>query len=131
MDQSILTSIKKLLGIDASYSVFDTDIVIFINSAFSILHQIGAAPSNAFRITGDTEKWSDFIDDVGNVDMVRSYVYLKVRLVFDPPTTSFAIAAFENQIKELESRLNMLELNFDPSALDYQNEVEDEETEKG
>lgn len=131
MDQSILTSIKKLLGIDASYSVFDTDIVIFINSAFSILHQIGAAPSNAFRITGDTEKWSDFIDDVGNVDMVRSYVYLKVRLVFDPPTTSFAITAFENQIKELESRLNMLELNFDPSALDYQNEVEDEETEKG
>jgi hypothetical protein len=119
MDQSILDSIKKLLGLDSGYTAFDTDIIMHINSVFSILHQIGASPVEGFVITDNSSKWEDFIANAMHVEMVKSYMYMKVRLMFDPPTTSFAITAMQEQIKEFEFRLNVLEIQFNPHAFDH------------
>lgn len=120
MAGSILTDIKKLLGIPEDYEVFDQDVIIHINSAFSVLHQVGAAaPEQFFKISDKNKTWAEYIDGVENVEMLKTYVYLKVRLVFDPPTTSFAITAFQEQAKELEVRLNYLELKFNPNAYDH------------
>lgn len=115
-EDSILTSIKKLLGIGATDESFDTDILIHINTVFSVLHNIGAAPPAGFFITGPDEKWSDFLADRANVQMVKTYMYLKVRIVFDPPATSFALTAMEKMAAELEWRLNTMELTFNPAA---------------
>lgn len=110
--ESILDSTKKALGLDKNYDVFDDTIVMHINTVFSMLHQIGASPRTGFTIIGDTEKWSDFIVDVKNVDLVKSYMYLRVRLLFDPPTTSFAIDAMKAQLDMLEWRLSIMEQSF-------------------
>lgn len=106
MEQSILLSTKKNLGIDASYTVFDLDILTHINTAFFNLTQLGVGPAEGFRIEDDTPVWADFFVDDDNIHSVKTYVYLKVRQLFDPPTTSYLIAAFEKQITELEWRLN-------------------------
>lgn len=103
--ESILTSIKKLLGIDAGYPHFDTDLVMHINSVFSILTQMGVGPSDGFLITGVDEVWSSFITDQSCLQLVKSYIYLKVRLLFDPPLSSAAIDSINQQIKEFEFRL--------------------------
>lgn len=104
--ESILTSIKKLLGIDESYKHFDPDLIIHINSVFSILTQMGVGPANGFSITGDGEKWSDFIPDKSNnFSLVKSYVHLKVKLLFDPPLSSAVIESINRQISEFEWRL--------------------------
>lgn len=107
MNESILNSIKKLLGLAESYTEFNTDIKIHINSVFAILQQLGVGPENGFRITGETETWADFIGTETTIDDVKSYVYLKVRLMFDPPTNSSILKANEELIKELEWRLNV------------------------
>ena len=104
---SILVSIKKLLGIAADYTHFDPDIIMHINSAFSILTQLGVGPPEGFRIEDNTKTWNDFIGDVTRIDAVKSYVYLKVSLMFDPPTSSAVLSAKERQISELEWRLNV------------------------
>lgn len=106
MSQSILTSTKKILGIAESYTVFDLDIITHINSAFSTLTQLGVGPANGFMIESAEETWEDFIVDDLQYNSVKSYMFLKVKQLFDPPTTSFLIAAFEKQIQELEWRLN-------------------------
>ena len=108
MDQSILNSTKKILGIAEDYEVFDLDIITHINTAFSTLTQLGVGPAEGFMIEDGTAVWEDFdpIDDHLNYNSVKSYVFLKVRQLFDPPTTSYLIAAVENQIRELEWRLN-------------------------
>lgn len=104
--ESILTSIKKLLGIEAAYKHFDTDLIIHINSVFSILTQLGIGSTSGFSITGDDEKWSDFIiNDQNNFLLVKSYIYLKVKLLFDPPLSSSAVEAINRQISEFEWRL--------------------------
>lgn len=105
---SILTSIKKLLGIDESYTVFDQDIIMHINSAFFILFQLGVGkdPSSPFSISDETQEWTDFID-AGQVDLVKSYIYLKVRLLFDPPQNSALLTAIKEQIAEFEWRANV------------------------
>lgn len=106
MTESILTSIKKLLGIEADYDHFDTDLIMHINSVFSILTQIGVGPANGFAITGPNEKWSDFI--VGNPNsfsLVKSYIHLKVKLLFDPPLSSAVVDSINRQISEFEWRL--------------------------
>lgn len=103
---SILTSIKKLLGLPEEYDVFDTDIIIHINSAFSTLSQLGVGPPDGFFIEDATEQWGMFLGDDQQINSVKTYVYLKVRLLFDPPTTSFAIDSFKKQADELEWRLN-------------------------
>lgn len=104
---SILTSIKKLLGIEAEYTHFDADIMMHINSVFSILTQMGVGPSDGFSITGPDETWSDFLGvlNPNTFSMVKSYVYQKVRLLFDPPLSSAAMDAINRQISEFEWRL--------------------------
>lgn len=106
ISESILTSIKKLLGIEDSYTHFDPDIVMHINSVFAILTQMGVGPSNGFSISGKEETWSAFISERPDVfSMVKSYIYLKVRLLFDPPLSSAAIESINRQISEFEWRL--------------------------
>lgn len=106
ISESILISIKKLLGIDESYTHFDPDIIIHINSVFSILTQMGVGPANGFSISGKDEVWSGFIQDKPNIfSLVKSYVYMKVRLLFDPPLSSAAIESINRQISEFEWRL--------------------------
>lgn len=104
--QSILISTKKLLGMTADYTDFDADILMDINSVFSILKQLGVGPKSGFSITGDSETWADFLPN-GNIEMVKTYMYLKVRLMFDPPVNSYLIESINRQIAELEWRMNV------------------------
>ena len=105
---SILTSIKKLLGIAEEYEHFDPDIIMHINSVFMTLTQLGVGPSEGFYIEDDEAIWSDFITDPSKLQAVKTYVYLKVRLVFDSSSLGSAtLAAYERQIQELEWRLNV------------------------
>ena len=106
--ESILTSIKKLLGIAEEYTQFDNDIIMHINSVFMTLTQLGVGPSEGFSIEDDSAYWSDFIPDLNKLQAVKTYIYLKVRLVFDPTSLGSAtLAAYERQIQELEWRLNV------------------------
>lgn len=107
MEQSILTSTKKVLGISADYTVFDLDIITHINTAFSTLTQLGVGPAEGFMIEDAEDVWPDFIVEDFQYNSVKSYVFLKVRQLFDPPQTSYLIAATEKQIQELEWRLNV------------------------
>lgn len=108
MEQSILTSTKKILGIAEDYTVFDLDIITHINTAFSTLTQLGVGPVAGFMIDDASEEWDDFfVDDTDyQLNAVKSYVFLRVRQLFDPPSTSYLISATEKQISELEWRLN-------------------------
>ena len=107
MDESILNSIKALLGPDSDYTVFDPDIIIFINGAFSTLTQLGIGPKEGFKITGADETWEDFIGDVLDLESVKTFVYLKVRILFDPPSSSFVLDAMQKECDELAWRLNV------------------------
>lgn len=106
VENSILDSIKKLLQIEPSYDEFDVDIMIHINSVFSTLFQIGVGPQDAaYQITSQANAWSEFIADNIYLNEVKSYIYLRVKRLFDPPETSFAGEAFKEQLKEMEWRL--------------------------
>lgn len=105
--ESILTSIKKLLGIVEEYEHFDGDVIIHINSVFMTLTQLGVGPSKGFSIKDKSAVWEDFTQGKMNIEAVKTYVYLKVRLVFDPPQSSALIEAIKQQIQELEWRLNV------------------------
>jgi hypothetical protein len=109
MEQSILTSTKKILGIAEDYTVFDLDIITHINTAFSTLTQLGVGPADGFMIEDETAVWADFIEDELDFqwNSIKSYVFLKVKQLFDPPTTSYLISATKQQIEELEWRLNV------------------------
>ena len=107
MEESILTSIKKLLGMTKEYTAFDTDVTMHINSVFMTLHQLGVGPETGFRIKDDTTTWSMYITDEENLDAVKTYIYLKVKLVFDPPLSSAVMEANKQMINELEWRLNV------------------------
>ena len=107
MEESILVSIKALLGPDSDYDVVDQDIIIFINSALSTLNQLGVGPKGGFQITGTDETWSDFIGDDTKLNMVKSYIFMKVKLAFDPPSSSFVLSAYEKACEEYEWRLNI------------------------
>lgn len=104
---SILLSVKKLLGIDSEYTQFDQDIIMFINMAFSTLYQLGVGPEEGFMITGESETLQDFIGDNTTLfESVKVYLYLRTKILFDPPTSSYVLEAYKEQIRELESRLN-------------------------
>ena len=107
METSILDSIKKLLGIPSEITEFDTDILIHINSVFSILTQLGVGPSSGFSIEDSSAEWSDFIGDDARLSDVKSFVYLKTRLLFDPPASSAAMDAMNRMASELEWRINV------------------------
>lgn len=116
LEDSILTTTKKLLNVAPENTAFDMEIEIYINSAFAVLQQVGATPPDGFAIDGTTTKWSDFLKDRKNLNMVKSYIGLRVRLIFDPPTNSSALTALQEQAKELEWRLNIQEREFNPDA---------------
>lgn len=107
MADSILNSIKKVLAIDPSYTAFDVDIIMHINSVFSTLNQLGIGPVEGFLIEDENATWDTFLGTDLRLNAVKSYVYLRVRNLFDPPSTSYMIEAQEAQIKELEWRLNV------------------------
>lgn len=106
--ESILTSIKKLLGIDEEYEHFDSDIIMHINSVFMILNQLGVGPSEGFSIQDSKSVWIDFIPAGSNLEAVKSYMHLKVKLMFDPPSSSAVMDAINRTIAELEWRLNVV-----------------------
>lgn len=107
INDSILTSIKKLLGINNEYTHFDPDIIMHINSVFPILNQLGVGPKDGFLIFDDSSTWKDFLGDDERLLSVISYTYLKVKIVFDPPQSSIVMEAIKHRISELEWRLNV------------------------
>lgn len=127
MENSILTSTKKILGVAADYTAFDLDIITHINSSLSILHQLGIGPSAGFSIEDDSAEWDELALSTHQLGMVRTYIFLKTRMLFDPPTTSFLIEATEKQIREHEWRLSTnREWDLDPvdPAIEVVEEVE-------
>lgn len=106
MDSSILTSIKKLLGIAKEDTSFDQDIIIHINTVFAILAQLGVGPEGGFSIEDDSAIWEDYLGNATDLELVKSYIYMKVRSMFDPPTSSILADAMNKNISELEWRIN-------------------------
>jgi hypothetical protein len=106
--ESILTNTKKILGIDESYTAFDVDIITHINSVFATLNQLGIGPEDGFSIVDDAATWEDYLGTNLKYSSVKTYMYLAVRLYFDPPTTSYAADAMKEQKRELEWRLNVV-----------------------
>lgn len=104
---SILTSIKKLLGITEECTDFDADLIMHINSVLMILTQIGIGPPEGFSIKDKDDYWKDFVSDTTKFESVKSYVYMKVRLMFDPPSSSAVMESMNRMISELEWRLNV------------------------
>ena len=105
--ESILTSIKKLLGISEDNTDFDADIIMHINSVFMILRQLGVGPEEGFSIEGEDATWNDFMSDNSKIESIKTYIYMKVRLIFDPPINSSVIESMNHIIGELEWRLNI------------------------
>ena len=105
--ESILTSIKKLLGISEDYTQFDADLIMHINSVFLNLTQLGVGPASGFTIEDEYAEWTDFISNNAQLQAVKSYMYLKVKLLFDPPLSGAVIESTNRMIAELEWRLNV------------------------
>lgn len=114
MEQSILIGTKQTLNIPADYDAFDYDIISHINAVFFQLAELGLGPAEGFMIEDETTTWSDFPIPISQLNAVRSLVFLKVRLLFDPPATSFGIDAMERQIKQFEWMLNAARENLIP-----------------
>lgn len=115
MNESILTSIKKLLGISEETIDFDQDIILHINTVFMILFQLGVGPKTGFSISDDSSTWADFLGKDTSLEAVKTYIYLRVRLLFDPPSNSFLQESFKRNADELEWRLNVA---VDPSRIE-------------
>lgn len=108
--QSILDSVKKVIGMDPSYTAFDEDVIMHINSTFSKLYNLGVGPKTAaFEIEDKTSTWEDFFQGKTNINMVKTYVCMSVRMIFDPPPTSFGIEAVQKEIEQMGWRLNVLD----------------------
>lgn len=105
--ESILTSIKKLLGIAEDYTHFDNDIIMHINSVFLILTQLGVGPPEGFVIQDATALWTDFVADDKNLELIKSYTYLKVKIMFDPPLSSAVLDSTNQLVKEYEWRIQV------------------------
>ena len=103
---SILTSVKKMLGIAEEYDHFDADLIMHINSVLTILGQLGVGPDEGFFIEDDGAEWTDFVPDMPKLQFIKTYVYQKVKLLFDPPQSASAIEALNRSISELEWRIN-------------------------
>lgn len=120
---SILTSIKKLLGIAEDYEHFDQDLIIHINSVLSILTQLGVGPSEGFSIEDENATWNDFIPEDKRLSSIRSYVYMKVKLLFDPPLSSSVMESMNRMISEFEWRLNVA---VEPTQSNEEEEIQNE-----
>jgi len=121
--ESILNSIKKLLGIAEDYDHFDSDIIMHINSVFTTLTQLGVGPEDGFSINDEAEKWEDFLPEDRMIHSAKSYMFMKVKLMFDPPLSSAVIECTKEQIKEMEWRLQV--------AVDSANTKSEEEIQNG
>lgn len=105
--ESILTSIKKMLGITEDYTHFDADIIMHTNTVFTIITQLGIGPTEGFSIKDATATWNDFLPENPKIESIKSYIYLRVKLLFDPPTSNAVIESINRSISELEWRLNV------------------------
>lgn len=105
---SILDSVKKSIGIDKEYVAFDPDIIMHINSVLATLNQLGLGPNEGFSIEDNSSNWEDFIGSDPRYNSVKTYVFLKVRTLFDPPTASHLMTAMNEQIREFEWRIQVL-----------------------
>lgn len=105
IEDSILLTIKKYLGIESSIKHFDPDIIMCINSTLSILTQLGVGPDDGFSITSESDTWESLIGLNHQLNMIKNYIALKTRLIFDPPTISAVLKSYEEQIKEYEYRI--------------------------
>ena len=121
--ESILNSIKKMLGLSEDYFAFDTDIIIHINSVFAMMPQITDLLPADFRITGPGETWTDYVGNAAVIEFVKTFVYLRVRLLFDPPTGG-VLDAMKETVKEMEWRMSIAD-NLGASAEQHDNESED------
>lgn len=125
MEQSILKSTKKILGLAENYDAFDADIITFINTAFGVLHQLGVGPTDeAYFIEEATPQWGDLNLPRDQENLVKTYIFLRVRLLFDPPPTSFALSAMQTQLTEYETRLSYLREDTIPYVPDIPEEVD-------
>lgn len=107
MQDSILMTIRKLVCGDPYADHFDTDLLVHINACFSILNQLGVGPESGFVVTDETQSWSSYVADNRTLNMVKTYVTLKVKKIFDPPLTSSVLEAMDKEISQLEWRLNV------------------------
>jgi hypothetical protein len=105
--ESILNSTKKILGLTESYTAFDLDIITHINAAFSHLDQLGVGEDGGYFITDADQTWEQFVVPENQKNLVKSYIFLKVKMAFDPPATSFHVTALKEQIEQFEWRLNL------------------------
>lgn len=105
MAESILTSTKAALDVPEAHTAFDVQITLFVNSVLSRLAQLGVGPSSGYRITDKTQTWEDFMGDDPRLNSAKSYMFLRVRMMWDPPEIGFVLTAFKEQIKEEEWRL--------------------------
>ena len=115
MEESILKTIKQLIGCPDDFEQFDLDLIVHINSAFATLTQLGVGPKEGYRITGADNAWSEFEDNVQKLSLIKDYVYIKTRLLFDPPTSGSLMDSLKEQHKEMECRLYIL---YDPISED-------------
>jgi len=121
--ESILTSIKKLLGIAEEYTHFDADLIMHINSVLSILTQIGVGPAEGFSIKDESSVWEDFVPENSKLELIKSYTYMKVKLLFDPPLISAVIESINRIISELEWRIQVA---ADPVKTIEEEEIQNE-----
>lgn len=128
-EDSILISVKKVLGINPSYGDFDLDVALQINSAIHTLYQVGYEPAKNFSITGINETWDDLTGgDNTAISLIKNYIFFKTRVLFDPPTSSFVLTSYQDQIKELEWRIYIeLEGGFDDERSESDEEDGDDE----
>lgn len=105
MEESILLTVRKLIGPSADYEVFDTDLIVHINAFFEVLTQCGVGPDEGFIVSGEAETWTDFISDPKLLPMVKDYITIRTRLTFDPPSSSFAMDSLKKTADELEWRM--------------------------
>lgn len=108
MEESILKTIKQLIGCPDDFEQFDLDLTIHINSAFATLTQLGVGPKEGYRITGLDNVWSEFEEDAQKSSLIKDYVYIKTRLLFDPPTSGALMDSLKEQLKEMEWRLYIM-----------------------
>jgi hypothetical protein len=116
--ESILTSVKKMLGIEKEYTHFDQDLIMHINTVLATLTQIGVGPSTGFSIQDENAIWSDFVPVDPVLESIKTYTYLKVKLIFDPPLSSAVTESYNRTISELESRISY---TVDPGKGEIQN----------
>lgn len=107
VEDSILLSTKKSLGLDPSVTDFDPDIIMCINTALNILTQLGVGPIDGFSISSEEDTWEQFIGEEPRLNMVKTYIFMKTKMIFDPPTIGGLMTAYQEQIKELEWRINV------------------------